>query len=54
MNVTFDFDSPMDFTTYVYEPAGPLQAILSNQNPTKKRGDVIMIHPQKVITWKNE
>jgi ubiquinone/menaquinone biosynthesis C-methylase UbiE len=36
MNVTFDFDSPVDFTTYVHETAGPLQAILSNQTQQRK------------------
>jgi hypothetical protein len=34
MNVTFDFDSPEDFTTYVYETAGPWG--LSNQTQQRK------------------
>jgi hypothetical protein len=37
MNVTFDFDSPEDFTTYVHETAGPWG--LSNQTQQRK-GDI--------------
>jgi ubiquinone/menaquinone biosynthesis C-methylase UbiE len=31
MNVSFDFDSPNDFTTFAVETAGPLQKMLANQ-----------------------
>lgn len=37
MNVSYDFNSPEDFTTFTSETAGPLQKILANQT-TKKKG----------------
>ncbi len=37
MNVSFDFDSPDDFTTYITETAGPLQKMLANQTIERKR-----------------
>jgi 3-methyladenine DNA glycosylase Tag len=37
MNVSFDFDSPNDFTTYITETAGPLQKMLANQTIERKR-----------------
>jgi ubiquinone/menaquinone biosynthesis C-methylase UbiE len=36
MNVSFDFDSPEDFTAFTSETAGPLQKILANQTTEKK------------------
>ena len=36
MNVSFDFYSPNEFTTYVIETAGPLQSILANQTHERK------------------
>jgi ubiquinone/menaquinone biosynthesis C-methylase UbiE len=40
MNVSFDFDSAEDYTSYVYETAAPLQAMLANQ--TQERRDEIL------------
>jgi hypothetical protein len=40
MNVSFDFDSPEDFTTFTSETAGPLQKILASQTNEKKRRDI--------------
>ena len=40
MNVTFDFDTAEDYTSYVYETAAPLQATLANQ--THERKDEIL------------
>jgi ubiquinone/menaquinone biosynthesis C-methylase UbiE len=40
MNVTFDFDSAEDFTTFVHETAGPLQAMLGNE--TQERREEIL------------
>ena len=37
MNVSFDFDSPDDFTTFITETAGPLQKMLANQTIDRKR-----------------
>lgn len=37
MNVSFDFDSPDDFTTFITETAGPLQKMLSNQTIERRR-----------------
>ena len=37
MNVSFDFDSPDDFTTFITETAGPLQKMLANQTIERKR-----------------
>jgi hypothetical protein len=37
MNVSFDFDSPDDFTTFITETAGPLQKMLANQTSERKR-----------------
>jgi enediyne biosynthesis protein CalE5 len=36
MNVSFDFDSPEDFTAFTSETAVPLQKILANQTTEKK------------------
>ncbi|MGH9924356.1 MAG: class I SAM-dependent methyltransferase [Nitrososphaeraceae archaeon] len=36
MNVSFDFDSPDEFTTFTSETAGPLQKMLANQTNEKK------------------
>ena len=36
-NVSFDFDSPDDFTTFITETAGPLQKMLANQTIERKR-----------------
>jgi hypothetical protein len=36
MNVSYDFNSPEDFTTFTSETAGPLQKILANQTTKKK------------------
>ena len=35
--MSFDFDSPDDFTTYITETAGPLQKMLANQTIERKR-----------------
>ena len=40
MNVSFDFDSPEDFTTFTSETAGPLQKILANQT-NKRKGEIL-------------
>jgi ubiquinone/menaquinone biosynthesis C-methylase UbiE len=37
MNVSFDFDSPDDFTTFITETAGPLQKMLANQTTERKK-----------------
>jgi SAM-dependent methyltransferase len=37
MNVSFDFDSPDDFTAFITETAGPLQKMLVNQTTERKR-----------------
>ncbi|MGA7367614.1 MAG: hypothetical protein WBX01_00665 [Nitrososphaeraceae archaeon] len=37
INVSFDFDSPDDFTTFITETAGPLQKMLANQTTERKR-----------------
>jgi hypothetical protein len=37
MNVSFDFDSPDDFTTFITETAGPLQKMLANQTNERKK-----------------
>jgi hypothetical protein len=36
MNISFDFYSPNEFTTYVIETAGPLQSMLANQTHERK------------------
>jgi hypothetical protein len=40
MNVSFDFDSPEDFTTFTSETAGPLQKILASQT-NKRKGEIL-------------
>lgn len=40
MNVSYDFNSPEDFTTFTSETAGPLQKILANQT-TKKKDEIL-------------
>jgi hypothetical protein len=40
MNVSFDFDSPEDFTTFTSETAGPLQKILASQT-NERRGEIL-------------
>jgi hypothetical protein len=40
MNVSYDFISPEDFTTFTSETAGPLQKILANQT-TKKKDEIL-------------
>ena len=37
INVTFDFNSPEDFTTFTSETAGPIQKMLSNQTNERKK-----------------
>ena len=37
MKVSFNFDSPEDFTTFTSETAGPLQKVLSNQTNQRKK-----------------
>jgi hypothetical protein len=37
MNVSFDFESADDFTTFVLETVGPVQTILANQTSERKR-----------------
>ena len=37
MNVSFDFDSPEDFTTFTSETYGPLQKILAKQTNERKK-----------------
>jgi enediyne biosynthesis protein CalE5 len=37
MDVIFDFDSAEAFTNFTYETAAPIQAILSNQTPDRKK-----------------
>jgi len=37
MNVPFDFESADDFTNFVLETAGPVQAMLANQTSERKR-----------------
>jgi hypothetical protein len=37
MSVSFDFDSPAEFTTFTSETAGPLQKMLANQTSERKR-----------------
>ena len=37
MNVSFYFDSPYYFTTFITETAGPLQKMLANQTIERKR-----------------
>ena len=37
MNVSFDFDSPDDFTDFIIETAGPLQKMLADQNMERKK-----------------
>jgi ubiquinone/menaquinone biosynthesis C-methylase UbiE len=40
MHVSFNFDSPEDFTAFTSETAGPLQKILANQTG-EKRGEIL-------------
>jgi enediyne biosynthesis protein CalE5 len=40
MNVSFDFDSPEDFTAFTNETAGPLQKILANQT-NERKGEIL-------------
>ena len=40
MNVSYDFNSPEDFTAFTNETAGPLQRILANQT-TKKKVEIL-------------
>jgi enediyne biosynthesis protein CalE5 len=40
MIVSFDFDSPEDFTTFTRETAGPLQKILANQT-NERKGEIL-------------
>jgi hypothetical protein len=37
MHVSFDFDSAEVFTSYVYKTAWPLQAMLANRTPEKRK-----------------
>ncbi|MPZ06943.1 MAG: hypothetical protein GEU26_11110 [Nitrososphaeraceae archaeon] len=37
MKVSFDFDSPDEFTTFTSETAGPLQKMLANQTEERKK-----------------
>jgi hypothetical protein len=37
MNVSFDFDSPEDFTAFTSETVGPLRKILASQTNERKR-----------------
>ena len=37
MKVSFDFNSPEDFTTFTSETAGPLQKMLANQTSERKK-----------------
>jgi ubiquinone/menaquinone biosynthesis C-methylase UbiE len=37
MNVSFDFDSPEDFSTFITETAGPLQKMLASQTDKRRR-----------------
>jgi ubiquinone/menaquinone biosynthesis C-methylase UbiE len=40
MNVSFDFDSPEDFTTFTSETVGPLRKILASQT-NKRKGEIL-------------
>jgi ubiquinone/menaquinone biosynthesis C-methylase UbiE len=42
MNVSFDFDSPEDFTTFTSETAGSLQKMLANQT-NKRKGEILKL-----------
>jgi ubiquinone/menaquinone biosynthesis C-methylase UbiE len=37
MNVSFDFDSPEDYTTFTSETIGPLQKVLADQTSERKK-----------------
>jgi hypothetical protein len=37
MNVSFDFDSPENYTTFTSETIGPLQKVLANQTSERKK-----------------
>lgn len=37
MKVSYDFDSPNDFTDFIFETAGPLQKMLADQNMKRKK-----------------
>jgi ubiquinone/menaquinone biosynthesis C-methylase UbiE len=37
MNVSFEFDSPEDFSTFITETSGPLQKMLANQTDERRR-----------------
>jgi enediyne biosynthesis protein CalE5 len=37
MNVSFDFDSPEDYTTFISETAGPLHKMLASQTDERRR-----------------
>ena len=37
MNVTFDFGSSEAYSSFVYETAGPLQEMLSNESPERRQ-----------------
>lgn len=37
MNVSFDFDSPEDFSTFITETAGPLQKMIASQTDKRRR-----------------
>ncbi|MGA8484387.1 MAG: class I SAM-dependent methyltransferase [Nitrososphaeraceae archaeon] len=37
MNVTFDFESSEAYSSFVYETAGPLQEMLSNESPERRQ-----------------
>jgi hypothetical protein len=43
INVSFDFNSPEDFTTFTSETAGPLQKLLSNQTNERKKEILIAV-----------
>jgi hypothetical protein len=40
MNVSFDFGSPEDFTTFTSETAGPIQKILAGQT-NERKGEIL-------------
>jgi len=40
MDVSFDFDSTEVYTSYVYETAAPIQAMLANQ-PQERREEIL-------------
>jgi ubiquinone/menaquinone biosynthesis C-methylase UbiE len=50
MDVTFDFHSAEDYTSYVYETAAPLKAMLANQ-PQERREEILKAITESAIKY---